>query len=103
VNASVQMVEKRVMFDCAYCDEDGVLLYWYTFTCHQITDKKTFCSIHQHQRGSRVRNSEDNPGAEVGSHCAASRVQHMEVGHSCRTSQILSHLVAPVWTASLFL
>jgi len=59
------MVEKCAMFGHAYCDEDGVLLYWYTFTCHQITDKKTFYSIHQHQRGSRVRNSEDNPDEEI--------------------------------------
>jgi hypothetical protein len=27
----------------------------------------------------------------------------MEIGHSCRTSQILSHLVGPVWTTPLSL
>lgn len=106
MNAFVQMVEKHVTFGRAYCDEVGVRRYWYTFTCHQITDKKTFYSIHQQQRGkgtcicgSRMRNSEDNPDAEIGSHCSVYRVQHMEVGHSCRTSQILSHLVGPVWTS----
>lgn len=110
MNAFVQMVEKHVMFGRACCSEVGVRLYWYTFTCHQITEKKTFCSLHQHQRGkgtcicgSRMRNSEDNPYAGVESDCSVSRVQHMEVGHSCRISQILSRLVGPVWTTSLCL
>ena len=110
MNTFVQMVEKHMRFGHAYCDEVGVRLYRHTFTCHHITDKKTFYSIYHHQRGRgtcicgrRVRNSKDNPDAEVGSHCSAYRVQHMEDGHSCRTSQLLSHLVGPVWTTSVFI
>jgi hypothetical protein len=101
----VGMFDMHVLVGHACGDEVGVCLYQNTFHGHQITDKKTFRSIDQHQRGrgtcfcgSRVRNSEDNPDTEVGGHCTTSRMQHVEVDGSCRTSHLFDQLVGPIQT-----